>query len=88
MEEKDWVLLKTLYEQQTLTKTAEILFVSQPSLTYRIQQLEKEFGITIIYRGRRGIEFTPQGEYLARYAKDMLHQLQQTKNSYLAWKTK
>ncbi|MEW9670537.1 LysR family transcriptional regulator [Ammoniphilus sp. 3BR4] len=88
MEEKDWVLLKTLYEQQTLTKTAEILFVSQPSLTYRIQQLEKEFGITIIYRGRRGIEFTPQGEYLARYAKDMLHQLQQTKEFLFSMENK
>ncbi|MFD2087009.1 LysR family transcriptional regulator [Brevibacillus brevis] len=54
---KDWLLLKTLYEQQNMTKTAEVLYVSQPSLSYRIQQLEKEFGITIMHRGRRGVEF-------------------------------
>lgn len=84
MEEKDWILLKTLYEQQNLTKSAEILYVTQPSLSYRVQQLEKEFGVTIMHRGRRGIEFTPQGEYLAKYAKEMLLQLQHTKEFVLS----
>ncbi|MCS7461457.1 LysR family transcriptional regulator [Paenibacillus doosanensis] len=88
MEEKDWILLKTLYEQQNITKVAEILYVSQPSLSYRIQQLEKEFGVTIMHRGRRGIEFTPQGEYLTKYAKDMLLQLQQTKEHLLSMDNK
>ncbi|MGG3845942.1 LysR family transcriptional regulator [Aeribacillus composti] len=88
MEEKDWVLLQTLYDQQNITKTAEILYVSQPSLSYRIQQLEKEFGITILHRGRRGVEFTPQGEYLVKYAKDMLRQLQQTKEFLLSMENK
>ncbi|SFJ00319.1 LysR family transcriptional regulator [Thermoflavimicrobium dichotomicum] len=88
MEEKDWVLLQTLYDQQNITKTAEILFVSQPALSYRIQQLEKEFGITILHRGRRGVEFTPQGEYLVKYAKDMLRQLQQTKEFLLSMENK
>jgi DNA-binding transcriptional LysR family regulator len=88
MEEKDWVLLQTLYEQQNITKTAEILYVSQPALTYRIQQLEKEFGITIIHRGRKGIEFTPQGEQLTKYAKDMLRQLHKTKELLLSMDNK
>lgn len=88
MEEKDWVLLQTLYEQQNITKTAEILFVSQPALTYRIQQLEKEFGVTIMHRGRRGVEFTPQGEFLAKYSKDMIRQLQQVKESLLSMDSK
>ncbi|MFD0693650.1 LysR family transcriptional regulator [Paenibacillus sp. GCM10027628] len=79
MEDKDWTMLLTLYEQQNITKTAEILYVSQPSLSYRIQQLEKEFGVKIMHRGRRGIEFTPEGEYLAKYAESMLLQLQQVK---------
>jgi DNA-binding transcriptional LysR family regulator len=88
MEDKDWVLLQTLYEQQNLTKTAEILYVSQPALTYRIRQLEREFGITIFHRGSKGIEFTPQGEYLVRYAIDMLHQLQDTKEKLLSMQNK
>ncbi|MBY0088948.1 MULTISPECIES: LysR family transcriptional regulator [Brevibacillus] len=88
MDEKDWLLLKTLYEQQNMTKTAEVLYVSQPSLSYRIQQLEKEFGITIMHRGRRGVEFTPQGEYLVKYAIEMLQQLQRTKEFLLSMDNK
>ncbi|MFD2215526.1 LysR family transcriptional regulator [Metabacillus endolithicus] len=71
MNDKDWKILKTLYKEKNITKTAEQLFLSQPSLSYRLKQLEKEFNITILYRGRRGIEFTEQGEYLVRYANEM-----------------
>lgn len=79
MEDKDWSILETLYKEQNITRTAEQLYISQPALTYRLQQLEKEFGITIVNRGRRGIQFTPQGEYLVKYAKEMKLQLNKTK---------
>ncbi|MED1954712.1 LysR family transcriptional regulator [Brevibacillus centrosporus] len=79
MEHKDWILLETLYNEQNITKAAELLYLSQPALTYRLQQLEKEFNVKIVNRGRRGIQFTPQGEYLVKYSKDMLAQLQHTK---------
>jgi DNA-binding transcriptional LysR family regulator len=88
METSDWVLLQTLYEQQNMTKAAEVLFISQPALTYRIQHLEKEFSIKIIHRGRRGIEFTPQGEYLLKYFNDMQLQLQITKEHLLGMEKK
>lgn len=79
MEDKDWIILETLHHEQNITRAAEKLFISQPALTYRIQQLEKEFGVKIVNRGRRGIQFTPQGEHLVKYAKDMRLQLRQTK---------
>src|SRR5690625_3808983 len=72
MHHKDWEMLKMLYEQKNITKTADLLYLSQPSLSYRIKQLERELGITILKRGRRGIEFTDQGEYLVKYAEEML----------------
>lgn len=79
MEEKDWLILKTLYQKKNITKTAEQLFTSQPALTYRIQQLEKEFGAKIVSRGKTGVEFTSQGECLVKYAEQMLHELRRTK---------
>ncbi|WCF11094.1 LysR family transcriptional regulator [Paenibacillus thiaminolyticus] len=79
MEEKDWIILETLHHEQNITKAAEKLYISQPALTYRLQQLEKEFGVKIVNRGRRGIQFTPQGEHLVKYATDMRLQLRQTK---------
>lgn len=88
MEEKDWRLLIALYEHQNITKTAETLYVSQPALTYRINQLEKEFGIKIMHRGRRGTEFTPQGEFLVGYAKNMVKELHKAKETLLSMNEK
>lgn len=75
MDEKDWITLQLLAQEKNITKTADRMFISQPSLTYRLQQIEKEFGITLLYRGRRGVEFTEQGSRLVEYAKEMLVQL-------------
>ena len=79
MNEKDWHILSTLLEEKNITKTSQRLYISQPALTYRIKELEKEFNMKIITRGSRGVDFTPKGEYLAEYAQSMLSQLQKTK---------
>lgn len=79
MNEKDWTILHTIYEERNITKAAEKLYLSQPALTYRLQQLEREFGTMIVARGKRGVEFTSQGEYIAQYATKMILQLRNTK---------
>ncbi|MFD0587188.1 LysR family transcriptional regulator [Paenibacillus sp. GCM10027627] len=83
MEDKDWTLLEVLFEEKNITRAAERLYTSQPALTYRLQQIEKEFGVTLMYRGRRGVEFTEQGEYLVQYAKEMQVRLKSMKE--LLW---
>lgn len=77
MESRDWTILKVLFEQKNITKTAELLYISQPALTKRLQQMEKNFGVQIVQRGRRGVHFTPQGEYLVKCADEMLTKLQE-----------
>ncbi|MGG4484195.1 LysR family transcriptional regulator [Paenibacillus illinoisensis] len=79
MDEKDWTILHMLSQEKNITKTADRMYISQPSLTYRLQQIEKEFGITLLYRGRRGVEFTEEGQLLVQYAKEMLIHLANTK---------
>lgn len=76
MDKKDWLILQTVYAEKNITKAAEQLYISQPTLTYRLQQIEKQFDIKLFYRGRRGVDFTEQGELLVKYAKDMLKQQQ------------
>lgn len=80
MDEKDWYLLTTLYEQKNMTKTAEQLYVSQPSLSYRLKNLEEEFGVPLFFKTKNGVEFTAEGEYLVQYSKKMLQQLQDMKD--------
>ncbi|KAA9028537.1 LysR family transcriptional regulator [Niallia endozanthoxylica] len=83
MDERDWMVLQVLYEEKNITKTSQRLYISQPALTNRLQQLEKEFGIKIVNRGRRGVQFTPQGEYLAKSAHEMLLTIQRIKENVL-----
>ena len=71
MEEKDWNMLTVLNEEMNITRAAKKLYTSQPALSYRIKQLEQEFDIEILHRGNKGITFTPEGEYLVRYAREM-----------------
>ncbi|MEH7332617.1 LysR family transcriptional regulator [Neobacillus drentensis] len=81
MDEQDWIILKVLYEKKNITKTAESLYISQPSLTKKIQQIEKEYQTEIVKRGTKGVHFTPHGEYLAKCADEMLNRLHQIKDT-------
>ena len=81
LDEKDWKLLVNLYAEKNITKTSKKLYISQPSLTYRIKHLEKEFGITLLHRGNKGITFTSEGEYLVKYAEKMLSELRQAEDA-------
>lgn len=83
MDEKDWLIITTVYEEKNITKAANKLFTSQPAITYRLNQLEEEVGVRLIWRDKKGIKFTPQGEYIVKYAKEMLVKLQQTKDHLL-----
>ncbi|SER70628.1 LysR family transcriptional regulator [Psychrobacillus sp. OK032] len=83
MDEKDWHILTTLHEEKNITKSAQRLYISQPALTYRLQQLEKEFDTKIVSRGKKGVEFTVKGEFLVQYAHDMIQQLRKTKEHIL-----
>ncbi|MBT2730364.1 LysR family transcriptional regulator [Bacillus sp. ISL-75] len=76
MDKKDWLILQMVYAEKNITKAAERLYISQPTLTYRLQQIEKEYDIKLFFRGRRGVDFTEQGELLVKYAEDMLKQQQ------------
>ncbi|MHC1761790.1 MAG: LysR family transcriptional regulator [Negativicutes bacterium] len=83
MDDKDWIMLKTLYEENNVTKASERLFLSQPTLTHRIQQIEDELGVKIISRWKRGIKFTSEGEYLIQYCDEMLVRFRQMKDDLL-----
>ncbi|WP_221563237.1 LysR family transcriptional regulator [Alkalihalobacillus sp. TS-13] len=81
METRDWSILQILYREKNITKAAKQLYISQPALTNRLKQIEKEFGVKIVNRGRRGIQFTSQGEYLAKCADEMLLRIRSIKEN-------
>ncbi|MEX3712172.1 LysR family transcriptional regulator [Cytobacillus horneckiae] len=76
MNDKDWLILKTVAEENNITKAAERLYISQPALTYRINQIEQDVKVQILERRKKGIKFTDEGKFLVQYANEMLHRLQ------------
>ena len=57
-----------------ITDAARKLYIAQPSLTASIQELEKEYGIVIFKRSKKGIEVTTDGEEFLGYARQVLEQ--------------
>lgn len=55
---------------------AEKLFISQPSLTTAIRELESEMGVTIFSRTNRGVIVSREGEEFLGYARQILSQAQ------------
>lgn len=57
-----------------ITEAAEKLFISQPSLSTAIHNLEKEMGVTAFIRSNKGVVVTREGEELLSYARMLLEQ--------------
>lgn len=64
----------TVAESGTITEAATRLYISQPSLTNAIHELEKEMNITIFNRTNRGIVISKEGEDFLGYARQVLEQ--------------
>lgn len=73
----EFELIKTLAEEGNMRKAAERLFLTQPALSQRLQTIEKEWGTRIFIRSQKGLEPTPEGELIIRYAKETLVQKQE-----------
>jgi DNA-binding transcriptional LysR family regulator len=62
----------TVAEERNITRAAERLHISQPSLSAAIQQLERQLGVELVARVGRRIEITPAGELLRERGRDLL----------------
>lgn len=72
----------TISETGSLNKAAELLYVSQPSLTNAVKELEKELGITIFYRNGRGVTLTNDGTEFMLQAKQIYSQYESVLEKY------
>ena len=64
----------TVAETGTITEAANKLFISQPSLTNAIHELEKEMNVQIFNRTNKGISLSKEGEDFLGYARQVLEQ--------------
>ena len=66
----------------SLTEAAKELYISQPSLTKSIKELEKEMGILIFDRTNKGISVSKEGEIFLGYARQVLDQISLIEEKY------
>lgn len=55
-----------------MSRAASELHLSQPAISQRLRALEEEYGMLLLRRTNRGVELTPAGEIVTRYAKRIL----------------
>lgn len=72
----------TVAETGTITEAANKLYISQPSLTNSIHELEKEMNIVIFNRTNKGISLSKEGDDFLGYARQVLEQAEILEDRY------
>ncbi|MGL4798264.1 MAG: LysR family transcriptional regulator [Cellulosilyticaceae bacterium] len=73
-------------DSKSMNKAANQLFVTQPSISNVIKDLEDEIHTTLFIRSNRGIVITPEGEEFLRYARQILDHYSLIEERYLSHK--
>ncbi|MBP3040882.1 LysR family transcriptional regulator [Bacillaceae bacterium Marseille-Q3522] len=68
----DYQLLTVLASEMNMRKAAERLFVSQPALSQRLHNIEKEWGTGLFIRSQKGLTLTPAGEIVVKMAGEII----------------
>ena len=63
-------------ESSSFTRTAELLHLSQPALSYTIRKLEESLGLQLLARNTRMVELTPAGRHFLAQARRMLRDME------------
>lgn len=62
-------------ESPSITQAANELYISQPSLSHAIKELEEEMNVVLLNRSQKGVALTSQGEEFLSYARQILEQI-------------
>lgn len=74
----------TVAETGSITEAAKKLFISQPSLSNAVREIEAAAGIIIFIRSRMGITLTKEGMEFLGYARQVLQQMELLEDKYIA----
>lgn len=70
----------TVAREENITKAANLLHITQPTLSRQLMQLEDELGIKLFHRGRHNILLTEEGMLLRRRAQEIVDLTEKTEN--------
>jgi DNA-binding transcriptional LysR family regulator len=64
--------------EKSISKAAQILHISQPTLSARLKNLEDAMGVQLLNRSWEGVRLTEQGQYFLLYATQIVKQFDNT----------
>ena len=73
----------TVVREQSITKAAEVLHITQPTLSRQLAQMEEEVGVRLFERGSRNITLTNEGLLLRRRAEEILQLVDKTEKELI-----
>lgn len=65
--------------EENITKAAQLLHVTQPTLSRQLMQLEEELGVQLFHRGKHSVSLTEDGMLLRRRAQELVSLSEKTK---------
>ena len=73
----------TVAETGSITEAAKVLYISQPSLSEAIKEVEKQAKVTIFNRCRAGVALTTEGMEFLGYARQVVQQMELLEAKYI-----
>lgn len=68
--------------EENITKAAQLLHITQPTLSRQLMQLEEELGVKLFERSSHSIILTSEGMLLKRRAQEMINLAEKTRNEF------
>lgn len=81
----DLQLFIAVAETRSITSGALKVHLALASASARIKALEQALGVSLLTRGRRGVELTPAGETLLDHARVVIHNVEAMRGDLLAF---
>lgn len=69
-------------EEQSITKAADYLHITQPTLSKQMMDLEASLGKQLLIRGKKKVTLTEDGAYLRSKAQEIISLIEKTENSF------
>lgn len=68
-----YIIINTIAQQKNVTKSAEILHMTQSGVSHVVNNIEKEWGFSLFHRSKQGMRLTKNGEYLLTFMNEVLN---------------
>lgn len=73
----------TVAQEKTISKAAEVLHLSQPTLSKQLKELEESLGVQLFIRGNREITLTEEGYYLVNRGQEIISLMETTTHNLM-----